>query len=245
MMLYDYKPLPNSLSNRVILVTGASRGIGRAVAKAFAKQGATVILLARTIPHLESLYDEIEKSGNPKPAIYPFNLANATPEDYELLHKNIKQHFGKLDGILHNAAMLGSLTSIEHTPLEQWYHVIQVNLHAAFLLTKATLPLLKLSKDASIIFTSSAVAQKARAYWGSYAVSQFGSEALMQILADELEVNTHIRVNSVNPGRVKTALRTAAFPAEDQSKLKMPEDILSFYLYLMSSDSIGITGNSF
>lgn len=244
-MLYQYKPLPNSLADRVILVTGASRGIGRAVAKAYAKAGATVILLARTIVHLESLYDEIEKAHAPTPAIYPLNLANATPEDYEKLRVNIEKNFGRLDGILHNAGMLGSLTSIEHVSLEQWYQVMQVNLHSAFLLTRATLPLLKQADDASIVFTSSALAQKARAYWGAYAVSQFGSEGLMQILADELEMNTNIRVNSINPGLVKTALRTAAYPAEDQTKLKTPEDVLPFYLYLMGPDSRGVTGKSF
>lgn len=244
-MLYHYKPLPNSLANRIVLVTGASRGIGRAVAKAFAAEGATVILLARTVLHLESLYDEIEKLGYPTPAIYPMNLANATPRDYETLKENIEKNFGKLDGILHNAGMLGSLTSIEHTPLEQWYQVMQVNLHAAFLLTRATIPLLKQSKDASIIFTSSAVSHKARAYWGSYAVSQSASQSLMQILADELETNTNIRVNSINPGRVKTLLRAGAYPAEDQSKLKKPEDMIGFYLYLMGPDSAGITGQSF
>lgn len=244
-MFYDYKAQANALADRVILVTGASRGIGRAVAKAFAGHGATVILLARTVLHLESLYDDIEKVGAPTPAIYPLNLANATPEDYENLRNNIEQQFGRLDGILHNAGMLGSLTSIEHTPLEQWYQVMQVNLHSAFLLTQATLPLLKKSQDASIIFTSAAVAHQARAYWGSYAVSQFGTQALMQILADELEVNTRIRVNSINPGRIKTALRTAAYPAEDRSKLKTPEDILPFYLYLMGPDSVGITGRCF
>lgn len=244
-MLYQYKPPYKSLAERVILVTGASRGIGRAVAKAFANEGATVILLARTIPHLESLYDEIEQSAAPTPAIYPFNLANATPNDYEILRENIDKNFGRLDGILHNAGMLGSLTSIEHTPLEQWYQVMQVNLHAAFLLTKATLPLLKRAKEASIIFTNADVGHKARAYWGAYAVSKFGNEALMQILADELEINTNIRVNSVNPGRIKTKLRTAAYPAEDTSKLKTAEDILPFYLYLMGSDSASVTGQSF
>jgi NAD(P)-dependent dehydrogenase (short-subunit alcohol dehydrogenase family) len=244
-MLYDYKPLPNLLKDRVILVTGASRGIGRSVAKAYATHGATVILLARKVPHLESLYDEIEKSGSPTPAIYPFNLANAKPEDYHTLQENIEKTFGKLDGIVHNAGMLGSLTSIEHTPLEQWYQVMQVNLHSAFLLTKATLPLLKRSNDASIIFTSSSVAEKARAYWSSYAVSQSGAFALMQILADELETNTNIRVNAFNPSAVKTALRTAAYPAEDHTKLKNPEDIIPFYLYLMGPDSQGITGRSY
>jgi NAD(P)-dependent dehydrogenase (short-subunit alcohol dehydrogenase family) len=236
---------PNLLNDRVILVTGASRGIGRTVAKAFATHGATVILVARTIPQLESLYDEIESLSGPTPAIYPFNLANATPKDYEEMKINIENQFGKLDGILLNAAMLGGLTSIELMPIEQWYHVLQVNLHSSFLLTRTLLPLLKKSQDASIIFTSADVGKKARAYWGGYAVSKFGGEALMQILADELEINTSIRVNSINPGKIKTKLRKEAYPFENQQTLKSPDTILDYYLYLMGPQSKGITGYSF
>lgn len=226
----------------MILVTGASRGIGRAVAKTFAAHGATVILLARSIKPLESLYDEIEAAGSPKPAIYPLNLANATPKDYEDLHQNIEKHFGKLDGLLHNAAHLASLTAIEHTSIEHWYHVLQVNLNSAFLLTKASLPLLKKSEDASIIFTSDKVGQKAKAYWGAYAVSKFACEGLMQVLADELEINTNIRVNSINPGIVRTTLRTSAYPAENALEHPTPDQVVSTYLYLMGEDSKGVTG---
>lgn len=244
--MWNVSPIaPNALTQRVILVTGASRGIGRAAAQAFANYGATVILLARSIPELQSLYDEIEAAGGAQPAIYPMNLANATPQDYENLSDKIESNFGRLDGILHNAGMLGSLTSIEQTPIEQWYHVLQLNLNATFLLTQATLRLMKRSRDASIIFTSAEVGRKGRAYWGSYAVSKAGCETLMQILADELEANTAIRVNSINPGKVKTRLRTEAYPAEDQKFLKNPQDILSLYLYLMSAESRGITGRSF
>ena len=160
--MQNYIAKPNSLNNRVVLVTGASKGIGRSVAKAYAKQGATVILLARSIPELESLYDEIDEAGYPTAAIYPFNLANAAPKDYEDLAANIEKHFGRLDGLLHNAAILGSLTPIEHYPLEQWYQVLQVNLNSAYLLSHVTLPLLKKSSDASIIFTTAPVGQNNR-----------------------------------------------------------------------------------
>jgi len=243
--MLNYTPTPDLLTNRVILVTGASRGIGRAAAKAFALHGATVILLARTIPDLESLYDEIEKNNAPTPAIYPLNLANATPQDYDTLKIDIEKQFGKLDGILHNASMLGSLTTIELTPFEQWYHVLQVNLNAPFILTSVLLPLLKKSEDASIIFTSADIGKKARAYWGSYAVSKFGCEALMEILSAELETNTNIRVNSINPGKIKTKLRKEAYPFEDPKSLRTPEDILPYYLYLMGLESKGITGKGF
>jgi len=239
-----YIPTANLLSNRVILVTGASSGIGRVVAKTFAAHGATVILLARSVKKLETLYDEIEQAGYPTPAIYPFNLATATPNDYQDLRQNIETHFGRLDGLLHNAAMLGALTPLEHYALEQWYQVLQVNLNSAFLLTQATLPLLKLSSDASIVFTSANEGKQGKAYWGAYGVSKFGIEGLMQILADELETNTTIRVNSINPVRMRTSLRASAYPAENTATLPLAETLLPRYLYLMGPDSQGVQGQS-
>lgn len=236
-----YQPKPNCLSERTILITGASQGMGRAAAKCFAAHGATVILLARSIQKLETLYDEIEAQYAP-PSIYPFNLATAAPGDYQALKENIEKHYGKLDGILHNAAFLGHLTPLEHTSIEQWYQVLQVNLNSAFLLSQATLPLLKQAKDASIIFTSADVGERARAYWGAYAVSKFGCNGLMQILADELQTNTHVRVNSIQLPKMRTALRASAYPAEDPSDLPPPEALLSVYLYLMGPDSQGVTG---
>lgn len=238
-------PSAELLKNRVILVTGASRGIGHAVAKTFAAQGATVILLARTVKKLEALYDEIVARGHPTPAIYPFNLANASPKDYEDLQHSIDHHFGRLDGLLHNAAELGTLTPLEHYPIEQWYQVLQVNLNSAFLLTQATLPLLKRSLDASIVFTTANEGAIGKAYWGAYGVSKFALNGLMQILAEELETNTSIRVNSVNPRRVRTPLRANAYPAENTKDLPLPETILPLYLYLMSSDSQGVRGRTF
>jgi len=239
-----YKPTGDLLKDRIILVTGASSGIGRAAAKSYAAHGATVILLARQIKKLEELYDEIEASGFPKPAIYPFNLANATPDDYQDLMQNIEKHFGHLDGLLHNAAILGTLTPIEHYPIEQWYQVLQVNLHSPFLLTQATLPLLKKSKHASIIFTAAEEGIQGKAYWGAYGVSKFGIQALMQTLHEELETNTNIRVNSINPVRIRTALRNKAYPAENTSVLPIPETILSLYLYLMGPDSLQVKGQT-
>lgn len=240
-----YSPSAELLKNRVILVTGASRGIGHAVAKTFAAHGATVILLARTVKKLEALYDEIVAAGHPTPAIYPFNLANAAPKDYQDLHHSIEHHFGRLDGLLHNAAELGSLTPLEHYPIEQWYQVLQLNLNSAFLLTQATLPLLKRSLDASIVFTTANEGTIGKAYWGAYGVSKFAVNGLMQTLASELETNTSIRVNSVNPGRVRTLLRASAYPAENTKDLALPETILPLYLYLMGSDSREIRGRTF
>ncbi len=244
-MITDATLSSNLLSKRVILVTGASSGIGRAVAYAYAAHGATVILLARTIKKLESLYDEIVNAGYPTPAIYPLNLANATPKDYQDLKFNIDTHFGRLDGLLHNAALLGSLTPLEHYSIEQWYQVLQVNLHSTFLLTQATLPLLKDSADASILFTAANEGFQGKAYWGAYGISKFAIQGLMQTLADELETNTSIRVNSINPVRVRTPLRANAYPAENLSILPLPQDILTHYLYLMGPHSRNITGQTF
>lgn len=233
-----------SLTDRVILITGASMGIGRAVAKALAAEGATVILLARNIKRLETLYDEIVSMRSPTPAIYPMNLANASQKEYSDLYESIEQHFGRLDGLIHNAGILGTLSPIEHASVEQWYQVLQVNLNSAFLLTKTTLPLLKRSQDASILFTTADLGKKARAYWGAYAVSKFGCEALMQILADELQSTASIRVNSINPVQARTHLRSSAYPAEDPLKIPTPERLVQLYVHLMGPLSQKITGKS-
>ncbi len=243
-MLNTYQPALDLLQNRIILVTGASSGIGRTAAKTFATYGATVILLARSVPKLETLYDEIVTAGFPTPAIYPLNLATATFQDYQDLKTNIQDKLGALDGLLHNAGELRTLTPIEHYPLEQWLQIMQTNLTSAFLLTQAALPLLKKSKDASIVFTSAPEGEQGKAYWGAYGVSKFGLQGLMQTLSKELETNTNIRVNSINPVKVRTRLRMNAYPAENSEALVLPQEIMSTYLYLMGKDSQGIQGQT-
>ncbi len=240
----DYVPAPDLLQKRVILVTGAGGGIGRAAAIAFARHHATVLLLGRTISKLESVYDEIVQAGLPHPAIAPMNLARAEGPDYSQLVERIQSEFGHLDGLLHNAGILGQLTPIEHHDIGVWTEVMHVNLTAPFVLTKMLLPLLRKSADASVIFTSSGVGRKGRAYWGAYAVSKFGTEGLSQVLADETEEAGKIRVNCINPGRTRTAMRAAAYPGEDPTTVPAPEDIMAAYLYLMGPDSRGITGES-
>lgn len=244
MIMHDYQPTDNLLTGRIILITGAGSGIGRYMALEFAKLGATVILLGRSLRKLETLYDEIEQQNGPQPAIYPMNLESATLQDYDVLTTTLTNEFGRLDGLLHNAALLGTLSPIQHHSVELWYRIMQVNLHAPFLLTKACLPLLSHSADASILFTSSNVAKQGKAYWGGYAVSKWGLEGLMQVLADELE-NSSIRVNSINPGAIRTALRAIAYPGEDPMTLPTPEVLRTLYLYLIGPDSRGITGQAF
>jgi len=242
--MFEYSPPPALLAERVILVTGAGDGIGRAAAKSFAAHGATVILLGRTISKLEAVYDEIEQAGHPQPAIYPMNLEGASPNDYENLANTLETEFKRLDGLLHNASLLGTLTPLEHYDIKLWYQIMQINLNAPFLLTQACLGIMKRAPDASIVFTSSSVGRKGRAHWGAYSVSKFATEGIMQILADELEVNTAIRVNSINPGATRTAMRMVAYPGEDPNTLPPPETIMPLYLYLMGPDSHEVNGQA-
>jgi NAD(P)-dependent dehydrogenase (short-subunit alcohol dehydrogenase family) len=239
-----YDPAPDLLKNRIILVTGAGDGIGRVAAHRFAACGATVVLLGRTTRKLEQVYDEIEQAGHPQAAIYPMNLEGASPKDYADLAQVLEAEFGHLDGLLHNAATLGTLTPIAHYDIELWYKVLQVNLNAPFLLTRAVLNLMMHSPDASILFTADTVSDEGRAYWGAYAVAKGGIQTLMKILASELEVNTSVRVNCINPGKVRSNLRINAYPAGNPEEWTDPEAIMATYLYLMGPDSRGVTGQT-
>jgi NAD(P)-dependent dehydrogenase (short-subunit alcohol dehydrogenase family) len=241
----DYQPAADLLRDRIILVTGAGAGIGRAVAIACARHGATVILLGKTVAHLEETYDAIEQAGGPQPAIYPFNLATAAVKEYTDLHDTLSREFGRLDGVLLNAGVLGERKSVEQTSVEDWDLVMQVNVTANFLLTRSLLPLLRQSDAGSLLFTSSSVGRKGRAYWGAYAVSKFAVEGLTQVLADELENISAIRVNAINPGATNTEMRRKAYPGEEPSRNPLPEEIVTPYLYLLGPASAGITGKSF
>lgn len=241
---HAYHPAADLLRDRVILVTGAGDGIGRAAALSCASHGATVILLGKTIKKLEAVYDEIEKVGGPQAAIYPVKLGGATQQDYEALRDTIESEFGRLDGLLHNAGVLGQRKSIFDTTVADWNDVLNVNLTSNFMLTKALLPLLQKSADASIVFTSSGVGRNGRAYWGAYAVSKFGIEGLTQVLADELDTTSAIRVNCINPGPTNTAMRRMAYPAESPNVNPSPDQIMPAYLYLLGPDSKDVTGQS-
>lgn len=241
----SYRPSPGSHAGRVILVTGAGDGIGRALSLALAAQGATVGLLGKTQRKLEETYDAIKAAGGPEPALLPFNLETATAVEYDALHDAVEKEFGRLDGLAHVAGILRSRTPIEHFDVPLWCKVLHVNLTAAFVMTRTLLPLLKKADDGSIVFTSSGVGRVGKAYWGAYAVSKFGLEGLMQVLAAELEGTTRVRSNSVNPGGTRTYMRLQAFPGEDRSKLASPEDVLPPFLYLLGPDSRGVNGRAF
>ena len=240
-----YRPPASLLDDKVILVTGAGDGIGKTTALTFANYGATVILLGRTLQKLEAVYDQIERAGQPQPAIFPMNLEGATEHDYQAMYNSINEEFGRLDGLLHNAAELGPRTPLAHYPLSDWEKLVRVNLTAPFLMTQALLPLLNNATDASIVFTGSSVGLRGRAYWGAYAVTKAGAENLMQTLADELADTTHIRVNSINPGGTRTRMRASAYPAEDPETVKPAEAIMAHYLFLMGGDSAGVSGKQF
>ena len=240
-----YAPPPGALQDRVILVTGASGGLGSELAHACAALGARVVLTGRNVKRLEAVYDRVRAAGGPRPSIVPLDLEHADAGHYSALVDAVAAEYGRLDGLAHLAALLGERSPIEHHDVVTWMRVMHVNVNAAFILTQSLLPLLRLSQDASVVFTTSGVSQRARAYWGAYAVSKFALEGLMQVLADETDTATQIRVNSVNPGRIRTSMRAKAYPGEDAASVPLPSQALPTYLYLLGPASRGITGRRF
>lgn len=240
-----FTPHAGLLAERVILVTGASSGLGRALAIECARAGATVILSGRNQRKLERVYDEIEALAAPRAAIATLDLATATAVDYDTLAQTIGTEFGKLDGLVHSAGLLGDRTPLEQYDVPTWCRVLHVNLTAPFILTQVLLPSLRKSADASIVFVSSGVVRNSRPFWGAYAVAKTGLESVRSMLSQELEGEPNIRVNSVNPGRMRTAMRAAAYPAEDPNTLPTPASVTGPFLYLLSAQGRGSDGEYF
>ncbi len=240
----DFKPSKDCLKDKTILITGTGSGIGRAAAKTLSQFGAQLILLSKDLGKLESLYEEIVEQGLKEPLIHPMDFEDAEEEQYLKIKKAIKDRFENLDGLINNAGILGEKKPLEQYQYSIWKKVLNVNLDSAFLLTKTLLPLLNHSKLSSVVFTSSGVGKKGRAYWGAYAISKFATEGLVQILSEELEKTSGIRVNAINPGPVETKMRAQAYPAEDPKTLKNPKEVMNAYLFLMGIDSLNITGQS-
>src|SRR5229473_8048022 len=231
----DFVPDSALLKGRAILITGASSGLGRALAIECARAGATVILSGRNNAKLERVYDEIEALGAPQPAIAALDLAVATAVEYDALARTIGSEFGKLDGLVHAAGLLGDRTPLEQYDIPTWCRVLHVNLTAPFILTQVLLPSLRKGRDPSIVFVSSGVVHSSRPFWGAYAVAKTGLESVRSMWAQELDGEPHIRVNSINPGRMRTPMRAAAYPAEDPETLPTPASVTGPFLYLLSA----------
>lgn len=235
----------DSLAERVILITGAGGGLGGALATACAALGARIVLCGRRVPKLERLYDAIVAAGSPRPSIAPLDLERADATQYDALAEAVRNEFGRLDGLVHAAGLLGERAPIDHYDVPTWMKVMHVNVTAPFILTRALLPLLRASEDASVVMVTSGVSVRGRAYWGAYAASKFALEGLMQVLADETDTVTRIRVNSVNPGKMRTAMRAKAYPGEDPSTVPLPQDVLAPFLYLLGPHGRGTSGRRF
>jgi len=237
----DHTFKDGELNDKVILVTGANRGFGLAITMDLSKAGATVIMVGRDLGSLEYAYDAVVDAGYNEPILYPLDLEGATPENYQELQDNVLEKFEKLDGLIHNAAILGTQMPIEQYDIKLWYSTLQINLSAPFMLTQFLIPALLKSEDARILFLSSSVGREARAYWGAYSVSKFGIEGFAKTLSEELE-KTNISVNTVNPGKLRTEMRRTAYPAEDTSTVPMPEEKSAAIVYLLSSLSPKMNG---
>jgi NAD(P)-dependent dehydrogenase (short-subunit alcohol dehydrogenase family) len=237
-----YHPPRDLLKGRVVLVTGASRGIGRIAALTFAAHGATVVLHGRDVAALENVYDEIQADGYPQPAAIPLDLDRATTRDYEALAYAVESQLGRLDGILHNASHIEKLAPLEHQSAEEWNRTLRVNLVAPFALTQACARLLKAAADGSVIFTLESHGRAPAAFWGAYAVAKAGTEALMKIQAAEWEDTPNLRANAVVPGPVASPSRAKTHPGELAASQRRPEELMPAYLYLMGPDSRGISG---
>ena len=238
----SFVPSSNCLDGKTILVTGAGDGIGRVAALTYARYGATVLLLGRTSSKLEYVYDEIESLGGKQPAMLPMNLEGATYAEMQQLEGLINKEVGQLDGILHNAGILGQLTPLEMYDVDTFAQVMKVNFTATFMLTQALLPLLKDADHGSVVFTSSTVGTHPRAFWGAYALSKQAVEGMSDIFTQETQNTTNLRFNCINPGGTRTNMRAHAYPGENPMSLKTPEDIMAGYVCLMSDESIGVRG---
>ena len=232
----NYQPKNNELKDKVILVTGATQGLGKACSIDLAKAGASIILLGRDLSALEDTYDEITSKDYPEPILYPLDLLGATPQDYQTMLEAIVNKLGRLDGIVHNAATIGTMMTLEQYDVKTWYEVMQVNLHAPFLLTQVCLPLLLKAKDARLIFITDKSGRQPKAYWGAYGISKSALETMMTTLADELEA-TNICINSLDPGNMRTSLHTQTHPGQNMDKVPIPDTVSPGIVYLFSQEA--------
>lgn len=240
--LRNFQPTPDCLKGKNILVTGAGDGIGRIAALTYAKYGATVLLLGKTASKLEAVYDEIEARNGTEPAMLPMNLESASYVEMQQLAILIEKEVGHLDGVLHNAAILGQLTPLEMYDPITFDKVMKVNFTATFMLTQTLFPLLKAAQNGSVIFTSSGVGSQPRAFWGAYALSKQAVEGMSDIFTQETQKTTALRFNCINPGATRTQMRATAYPSENPFSLPAPDDLMNAYVALMCDATIGVKG---
>ncbi|MGH8540608.1 MAG: SDR family NAD(P)-dependent oxidoreductase [Stenotrophobium sp.] len=241
----DYAPASDLLKDRVILVTGAGNGLGRATALACARHGATVVLLGRTVKKLEAVYDAIEQAGGPAPAIYPLNLGGASWNDYAELAATLERETGRLDGIVHCAVHFKSFSPMEDVEPRDWVDALQVNLTGAYALTRHCLPLMRKSGDASVVFVSDTAGRAPKPFNGIYGITKAAVEALAASWAQELETVSTLRINTFNPGPLQTALRVKGFPGDVIENVPAPESATPVLLWLLGPDSAGVSGKRF
>ncbi len=238
----SYAPAPDLLAGRRILITGAGDGLGKATALACARHGATVILLGRTVKKLEAVYDLIEQAGGAAPAIYPLHLGGASWKDYAELAITLERELGGLDGIVHAAAHFKTFSPLQDIEAKDWLETLQVNLTAGFALTRHCLPLLAARRDASVVFVSDRQGREPKPFGGAYAIAKAGVEQMMRIWAAELDGNVNLRINSYDPGPMRTGLRLKGYPGEVLEQSPPPEQAVPALLWLLGPDSRGVSG---
>ena len=225
------------MKNKVILITGANKGIGKMLSLEFSKMGVNIVLLGRNEESLDSVYDEIITTTSTKPLIIKCDLSNIDINSAKQISDEIMGVYGRLDGVIFNAAKLGKMSTIEDYEEDIWKEVFNINLHSAFIISKEILPALKAAPNGRIIFTSSGVAEVGKAFWGAYSASKFAVKGLAEILRDELDTTSNVKVFNYDPGKTRTSMRALAYPAENPQDLKEPKVLFNDYLWFFSDES--------
>ena len=225
------------MKNKVILITGANKGIGKTLSLEFSKMGVNIVLLGRNEESLDSVYDEIITTTSTKPLIIKCDLSDIDNNSAKQISDEIMGVYGRLDGVVFNAAKLGKMSTIEDYEEDVWKEVFNINLHSAFIISKEILPALKAAPNGRIIFTSSGVAEVGKAFWGAYSASKFAVKGLAEILRDELDTTSNVKVFNYDPGKTRTSMRALAYPAENPQDLKEPKALFNDYLWFFSDES--------
>ncbi len=244
MLPANYVPANDLLSGKVILITGAGQGIGRELALACARHGATVVLMGRSVRKLESVYDEIEAAGGPQPAAIPLDLDKASDADFERVIQAIDSQLGRLDGLVHCAVACPGLCPLGQEGLDEWLQMFRVNAAAPAALTRLSLPLLKASPDASVVYVSETHAAVPTPYWGGFSVSKHAGAFWAAIMAAELDTLPRFRINTIIPGPLRSPFRIRTHPGEDKASLPDIKRVIPVFLYLIGPDSCGISGQT-